>query len=99
MVTERQARYHTPITTVDELWHRVEAAGASVPVHTIQSLFDSIPREKGHVDPSRFASPDVGRNTANNYNGRRIVGCVHANPVRWRRQLKLRRSVEGDPHL
>ncbi|GFW72335.1 hypothetical protein TNCV_703721 [Trichonephila clavipes] len=40
----RLARHHTPVTTVDELWHRVEAALASVPVHAIQSLFDSMPR-------------------------------------------------------
>ncbi|GFT03790.1 hypothetical protein TNCV_3608181 [Trichonephila clavipes] len=34
----------TPIATVDELWYRVEAAWASVPVHAIQSQFDSMPR-------------------------------------------------------
>ncbi|GFW73988.1 hypothetical protein TNCV_545121 [Trichonephila clavipes] len=34
----------SPVTMVDELWHRVEAAWASVPVHAIQSMFDSIPR-------------------------------------------------------
>ncbi|GFX62573.1 hypothetical protein TNCV_4867361 [Trichonephila clavipes] len=44
MVTERLARQHTPVTTVDELWHRVEAAWTSVSVHVIQSLFDSMPR-------------------------------------------------------
>ncbi|GFV52731.1 hypothetical protein TNCV_2874021 [Trichonephila clavipes] len=38
----RLACHHTPITTVDELWHLVEAAWASVPVHAIQSLFYSI---------------------------------------------------------
>ncbi|PRD35571.1 UNVERIFIED_CONTAM: hypothetical protein NCL1_11194 [Trichonephila clavipes] len=36
--------HHTPVTTVDELWNGVEAAWSSVPVHAIQSLFDSIPR-------------------------------------------------------
>ncbi|GFV01135.1 hypothetical protein TNCV_1010561 [Trichonephila clavipes] len=35
-------RHHTPDATVDELWHRVEAAWSSVPVHAIQSLFDSM---------------------------------------------------------
>ncbi|GFV20441.1 transposable element Tcb2 transposase [Trichonephila clavipes] len=44
MIAERLACHHTPVTTVDELWHRVEAAWASVPVHAIQSLFDSMPR-------------------------------------------------------
>ncbi|UYV60413.1 hypothetical protein LAZ67_1001082 [Cordylochernes scorpioides] len=45
MVTEQQARNHTPVTTVDELWHHVEAAGEAVPaVHVIQSLLDSMPR-------------------------------------------------------
>ncbi|GFT89609.1 hypothetical protein TNCV_80451 [Trichonephila clavipes] len=33
-----------PMTTVDEVWHRVEAAWASVPVHAFQSLFDSMSR-------------------------------------------------------
>ncbi|GFW30145.1 transposable element Tcb1 transposase [Trichonephila clavipes] len=44
MAAQRLARHHTLVTTVDELWHRVEAAWTFVPVHTIQSLFDSIPR-------------------------------------------------------
>ncbi|GFW92350.1 transposable element Tcb1 transposase [Trichonephila clavipes] len=44
MVAERLARHHTAVTTVDELWHRVEAAWTSVPVHAIQYLFDSMPR-------------------------------------------------------
>ncbi|GFY29907.1 histone-lysine N-methyltransferase SETMAR [Trichonephila clavipes] len=38
MDTERLLRHHTPVTTIDELWHRVEAAWASVPVRVIQSL-------------------------------------------------------------
>ncbi|GFW45461.1 transposable element Tcb1 transposase [Trichonephila clavipes] len=38
MVDERLARRHTPVTTVDKLWHRVEASWASVPVHAIQYL-------------------------------------------------------------
>ncbi|GFX54182.1 transposable element Tcb1 transposase [Trichonephila clavipes] len=38
IVTERLARHHTPVTAVDQLWHRVEAAWAFVPVHAIQSL-------------------------------------------------------------
>ncbi|GFT21569.1 hypothetical protein TNCV_2307871 [Trichonephila clavipes] len=44
MVAERLAGHHTPVTTVEEMWHRVEAAWSSVPVHVIQSLLDSIPR-------------------------------------------------------
>ncbi|GFX84300.1 transposable element Tcb1 transposase [Trichonephila clavipes] len=44
MVVERLARHHAPVTTVDELWYRVEAAWASVPIHALQSHFDSIPR-------------------------------------------------------
>ncbi|GFY12328.1 hypothetical protein TNCV_284311 [Trichonephila clavipes] len=43
-VAERLARHHTPDTTVDELWHRVEARWSFVPEHAIQSLFDSMPR-------------------------------------------------------
>ncbi|GFV41737.1 hypothetical protein TNCV_3628881 [Trichonephila clavipes] len=49
MVAKRLVRHHTPVTTVDKLSHRVKAAWASVPVHTIQSLFDSIPRRINSV--------------------------------------------------
>ncbi|GFT37078.1 HTH_Tnp_Tc3_2 domain-containing protein [Trichonephila clavipes] len=38
MVAERLAHHHTAVITVDELWHCVEAAWASVLVHAIQSL-------------------------------------------------------------
>ncbi|GFW36662.1 hypothetical protein TNCV_1956621 [Trichonephila clavipes] len=44
IVAERLACHHTPVTTVDGLWHRVGAAWASVPVLAFQSLFDSMPR-------------------------------------------------------
>ncbi|GFV14634.1 hypothetical protein TNCV_2586071 [Trichonephila clavipes] len=44
MVVEQLARHHKPVTTVDELWYRVEVAWCSVPVHAIQSRFDSMPR-------------------------------------------------------
>ncbi|GFV90297.1 uncharacterized protein TNCV_4380121 [Trichonephila clavipes] len=44
MVAERLARCQMRVTTVDELWHRVEASWAFVHVHAIQSLFDSMPR-------------------------------------------------------
>ncbi|GFT17843.1 hypothetical protein TNCV_2589041 [Trichonephila clavipes] len=37
------AHPHTSVTTVDELWPRVEAAWSSVHVHASQSRFDSIP--------------------------------------------------------
>ncbi|GFW93502.1 hypothetical protein TNCV_47051 [Trichonephila clavipes] len=42
LITELLVHYHTPVTIVNELRHRVEAARASVPVHAMQSLFDSI---------------------------------------------------------
>ncbi|GFX74061.1 uncharacterized protein TNCV_490251 [Trichonephila clavipes] len=38
MVAAQQARQHTSVTTVDELWHLVEAAWVSVLGHAIQSL-------------------------------------------------------------
>ncbi|GFT27137.1 hypothetical protein TNCV_40071 [Trichonephila clavipes] len=38
---------------VDELWHRVEAAWESVPVHSIQSPFDSMPRRISAVLTTR----------------------------------------------
>ncbi|GFX63272.1 hypothetical protein TNCV_3895971 [Trichonephila clavipes] len=42
MAAEQLAHHHTPVTTAYELWHHVEAAWASVPVHTIQSLTQCI---------------------------------------------------------
>ncbi|GFU18415.1 hypothetical protein TNCV_1980951 [Trichonephila clavipes] len=42
-----------PVTTVDELWYRVEAAWSSVSVHSIQSLFDSMPRRINAVITAR----------------------------------------------
>ncbi|GFW23999.1 hypothetical protein TNCV_4950441 [Trichonephila clavipes] len=43
MLAECLGRHHTSVTTVFELWHRVKAAWASVPVHTIRYLFNSMP--------------------------------------------------------
>ncbi|GFS57823.1 hypothetical protein TNCV_2909181 [Trichonephila clavipes] len=53
MVAERLAHNHTRATTVDELWHRVEAAWAFVLLHAIQSLFDSMPRRINAVITAR----------------------------------------------
>ncbi|GFT77044.1 hypothetical protein TNCV_1099271 [Trichonephila clavipes] len=53
MVAERLTRHHTPVTTDDAVWHHVEAAWASVPVHTIQSLFDSMPMRISAVITAR----------------------------------------------
>ncbi|GFX43592.1 transposable element Tcb1 transposase [Trichonephila clavipes] len=53
IVVERLARSHTPVTMVDELWHRVTAAWPSVFVHVIQSLFDSMPRRISDVITAR----------------------------------------------
>ncbi|GFU18361.1 hypothetical protein TNCV_1980471 [Trichonephila clavipes] len=44
MVAERLALHHTPFTAIDELWNRLEAAWASVPVYSIESLFNSMVR-------------------------------------------------------
>ncbi|GFU26107.1 hypothetical protein TNCV_5105601 [Trichonephila clavipes] len=41
-VAERLACHYTPVTMVDELWQRLKAAWSSVPLHAIQSLFDSM---------------------------------------------------------
>ncbi|GFU14101.1 hypothetical protein TNCV_2536501 [Trichonephila clavipes] len=49
MVAELLVHPHTPVTMVDELWYRVEAAQAYVPVHSIQFLFDSMPRRISDV--------------------------------------------------
>ncbi|GFV63455.1 hypothetical protein TNCV_112401 [Trichonephila clavipes] len=44
MVSKRLARHHTAVTTVDELWHCVEASWSSIPEQSIQFLFDSMSR-------------------------------------------------------
>ncbi|GFX65447.1 uncharacterized protein TNCV_399981 [Trichonephila clavipes] len=53
MADEQLARHHMPVTTVYELWHRVEAAWAYLPVHVMQFLFDSIPRRLRAAIPAR----------------------------------------------
>nr|ALD51399.1 odorant receptor 8 [Locusta migratoria] len=55
MVVEQFARHNPPVTTLDELWYRVEAAWASVPVHAIKVLFDSMPRRIKAVITARGA--------------------------------------------
>ncbi|GFT58151.1 hypothetical protein TNCV_723151 [Trichonephila clavipes] len=37
-------RHNKPVTTIDKLGNCVEAAWASIHVHAMQSLFDSMPR-------------------------------------------------------
>ncbi|GFU09070.1 hypothetical protein TNCV_1319271 [Trichonephila clavipes] len=51
IVAERLVRHHMPVTTVDELWHRIEATWTSV--HAIKSLFDSIPSRLSAVITAR----------------------------------------------
>ena len=41
-IDERLAFHHTPLTTANELWNLVEVACASVPLHAIQYLCDSM---------------------------------------------------------
>ncbi|GFT75086.1 odorant receptor [Trichonephila clavipes] len=53
MVAKLLARHHTPVTTVDKLWYRVEAAWSSVPVHAIKSLSDSMPRHISAIISAR----------------------------------------------
>ncbi|GFU49486.1 transposable element Tc1 transposase [Trichonephila clavipes] len=53
MVTELLARHHTPVTTVDELWHRIEATLESASVRAIQFLCDSMPRRISAVITAR----------------------------------------------
>ncbi|GFU79140.1 transposable element Tcb1 transposase [Trichonephila clavipes] len=45
MVAKQLTHRHAPITTINELWHHVEATWASVTAHAIQFLFDSMPRD------------------------------------------------------
>ncbi|GFY01403.1 transposable element Tcb1 transposase [Trichonephila clavipes] len=52
-MVERLTCHPTPVTTVDKLWHRVEAVWASVPVHAIQSLSDSMARHINAVTTPR----------------------------------------------
>ena len=44
MIAERQARHYKSVIIIEELWHFVKTARASVFVHAIQSLDDSMPR-------------------------------------------------------
>lgn len=44
MVPERLAYLHTPVTTVDEIWHHIEAKCAAITVHTIQSQLNLMPK-------------------------------------------------------
>ncbi|GFX42062.1 transposable element Tcb2 transposase [Trichonephila clavipes] len=53
MVAKQLARHNMPVTMVDEQWNHVEAAQASIPVHAIQSLFDSMPRRISAVITAR----------------------------------------------
>ncbi|GFS75636.1 hypothetical protein TNCV_3424101 [Trichonephila clavipes] len=53
MVAERLTRHHTRVTTVDELWHRVEAAWGPEPGHAIQSLLDSMPKRISAIITAR----------------------------------------------
>ncbi|GFU05613.1 hypothetical protein TNCV_3292061 [Trichonephila clavipes] len=53
MFAERSACHHTLVTTVNVLWHRVDAALTSVSVHVIQFLFDSMPKRISSVINAR----------------------------------------------
>ncbi|GFU84812.1 transposable element Tcb1 transposase [Trichonephila clavipes] len=67
---KRLARHHTPVTTVDELWHSVEAAWASVNAHALQFLFDSIPRSTSAVTTDRGGSFSICISSwCSNFNG------------------------------
>ena len=52
-VVERLSRHHLPATTIDELWHRVEAEWNDEPVSVIQAQFDSMPSRITAVVASR----------------------------------------------
>ncbi|GFX50666.1 hypothetical protein TNCV_2722521 [Trichonephila clavipes] len=56
MIVKRLARHHMLVPSVDELGHHVEAALASVPVHAIQSLSESMPRHIRVVITAREGS-------------------------------------------
>ncbi|GFX96175.1 hypothetical protein TNCV_2290641 [Trichonephila clavipes] len=53
MVAERLTCHRTPASTIDDLWHCVEAAWASIPIDALKSLFDSMPRCISAVVTSR----------------------------------------------
>lgn len=44
VVAEQLVRNHIPVTTINELFDRIEAASVAVPVHVIQSVLDSMPK-------------------------------------------------------
>ncbi|GFT97158.1 hypothetical protein TNCV_3858191 [Trichonephila clavipes] len=56
MVAKRLACYHTPVTTINDLWHRVEVKGHLV--HCIHSQFYSIPRRISAIITVRGGCPE-----------------------------------------
>ena len=44
IVAKQIARCRTSVTAIDKLWHVNEAAWVAATVHTIQSLYDSLPK-------------------------------------------------------
>ena len=56
IIVEQLYRHHTSVTTIEAICHLIEAAWAAIPVHSIQSLYDSISRRITAVggDCSRY---------------------------------------------
>ncbi|GFU70327.1 hypothetical protein TNCV_2106661 [Trichonephila clavipes] len=77
MVAKRLSCQHTPVTTVKELWPRVEAAWTSVPVYAIQSLFDSLPKRISAVIIAGVRSKVPLRVAPCTPPGTRATGCRH----------------------
>lgn len=55
-VAERLARHPSPANTVDEVWHRLEAAWNELPVSVVQAQFDSMPNRVRAVLAARGGS-------------------------------------------
>ena len=55
-VAERLGRHRSPATTIDEVWHRLEAAWNDLPVSVIQAQFDSMPNRVRAVLAARGGS-------------------------------------------
>ncbi|GFW43739.1 hypothetical protein TNCV_4770881 [Trichonephila clavipes] len=93
MVVEPLVRNHTPITTVNELFYRVEISWSSVPIHAIQSLFDSMPRRISAVITARDKRPLRLRSTTSPY----LVN--HMGPINRPATLALGIPYWGAPAL
>ncbi|GFV92174.1 transposable element Tcb2 transposase [Trichonephila clavipes] len=96
MVAERLTGHHTPVTSVDELRHRVEAAWASLPEYAFQSLFD----KNAHVYKCCYYCPRPQTLDHLEDNIRRVIADIRQQMVEkvienWTSRLDYIRARHG----